>query len=408
MSEQNGTDINRPRISRLAASIEPAPTLAIAAKAKRMRAEGIDVVSFSTGEPDFDTPSPIAEAGVEAIRSGFTHYTDARGIPELREAVATMFTEEYGVTTDPDRTLVSAGGKQSIFFLLAAILDPGDEVIVQAPYWVSYPSMVRLNGGVPRIVDTTLESSYKMSSESLRGAINGRSRCLILNSPCNPTGTMYSEEEIRELVGIAVDHGLYVLSDELYAILRYDDHAHFSPGSVDAYADHILTVNGVSKAWAMTGWRIGFATGPADVLAAAGAMQSQVASNPCSISQKAALLAVRDGHDAAVSMKDAFDRRRKLMASKLDEIPDLGWTMPAGAFYFFVDCAPFIGKAFGSTLEIAASLLETEAVAIVPGEAFGAPTGFRLSYACSDEDIVRGMDRLSVGLKRIATANAAR
>ena len=393
------------RLSRRAAAISPAPTLAIAAKAKRMAAKGIDVISFSTGEPDFDTPTLIADAGIDAIRGGKTHYTDARGTPALRQAVASMFQREHGIESDPERVLVSAGGKQSIFYLLASILDPGDEVVLQAPYWVSYPSMISINDGTPVVVETSVAAGFKMSASDLENAMTEQTKCIILNSPSNPTGAMYTEGEIRAFVEIARNHDCFLLSDELYARIIYGEVSHYSPASDATAADRILTVNGVSKSWAMTGWRIGFATGPADVIAAAGAIQSQVASNPCSISQAAAVTAIEQGDEEAERLRQAFEVRRTLMAEGLGRIDDVQWTMPDGAFYFFVDISRYFGPQFRDGLAIADSLLEEEALAFVPGIAFGEPSGIRLSYACSNEDIVRGTERLARGLGRIAAAN---
>ncbi len=389
------------RISARAAEIKPAQTLAIAARAKEMIREGIDVVSFSTGEPDFDTPSRVAQAGIDAIKDGFTHYTDASGIPALREAVAHSFTSRNGVPSSAETVLVSSGGKHAIYNVLAAILDPGDEVIIPTPYWVSYPSLVQLNGGVPRLLKTTIENRYKMSPKDLEACVSERTRCIILNSPSNPTGVMYSEEEIRQFAEIAKEHDCYVLSDELYERIIHGSVAHFSIGSIQSIADHVITVNGVSKAWAMTGWRIGYAPGPRDVIKAAAAIQSQTASNPCSISQRAALKAVTDGETEAAELCAAFHRRKSLMLEGLTRIERIRYTEPDGAFYFFVDISGILRGELSSSLQVSERLLEGEALALVPGVAFGDDHGLRLSYACSDEEIVEGMARLKRGLDAI-------
>ena len=389
------------RLSQRASEIRPAPTLAIASRARRMRLEGIDVVSFSTGEPDFDTPESIAAAGIEAIRSGFTHYTDATGIPELRAAVARKFVEENGVPSTAETVMVSSGGKHAIFNVLAAIVDPGDNVIVQSPYWVSYPSLVSILGGTPRILDTTFESGYRMTPEQLRSAIDERTRCIILNSPSNPTGVMYSPDELRTFAEIAREHGCYILSDELYEKIVYGTVEHFSVGSIEGLSDLVITVNGVSKAWAMTGWRIGYATGPADVIRAAGAIQSQTTSNPTSISQVAALAALTDGVDEAERLRQAFERRRGLVLEEMRDIEGFRFVPPDGAFYVYADISRLLGDRFSGSVDFSEYLLVDHAVAVVPGLAFGNDSGIRISYACSDEDIRKGMQRIREGVQRL-------
>ena len=389
------------RLSQRASEIRPAPTLAIASRARRMRLEGIDVVSFSTGEPDFDTPESIAAAGIEAIRSGFTHYTDATGIPELRAAVARKFVEENGVPSTAETVMVSSGGKHAIFNVLAAIVDPGDNVIVQSPYWVSYPSLVSILGGTPRILDTTFESGYRMTPEQLRSAIDERTRCIILNSPSNPTGVMYSPDELRTFAEIAREHGCYILSDELYEKIVYGTVEHFSVGSIEGLSDLVITVNGVSKAWAMTGWRIGYATGPADVIRAAGAIQSQTTSNPTSISQVAALAALTDGVDEAERLRQAFERRRGLILEEMRDIEGFRFVPPDGAFYVYADISRLLGDRFSGSVDFSEYLLVDHAVAVVPGLAFGNDSGIRISYACSDEDIRKGMQRIREGVQRL-------
>ncbi len=389
------------RLSARALEMKPAETLAIAARARQMTKEGIDVISFSTGEPDFDTPVIIADAGVEAIRSGFTHYTDAVGIPELRSAIASCFTERNGIPSSADRVIVSSGGKHAIFNVLAAILDSGDEVLFQTPYWVSYPSLTRINGGIPKPIRTSPATGYKMTPQDVRAAISEKTRCIIINSPSNPTGVMYSEEELRAFAEIAIENNCYLLSDELYERIVYGSVDHFSIGSIPEMENLAITINGVSKSWAMTGWRIGYATGPLDVIKAAGAIQSQTTSNPCSISQKAALKALTDGDNDAIELREAFRTRRDLMREGLQKVEGIKVTEPAGAFYFFVDISNLLGETISSSLDISERLLEDQALALVPGTAFGDDAGLRLSYACSDDDIVRGMERFAQGIARL-------
>ena len=395
------SDKKRDRLSARALSIDEAPTLAIASRANAMRRSGIDVVSFSTGEPDFKTPDEISQAGIDAINEGFTHYTDSNGIAELRDAVATKFREENGLHSTPETVLVSSGGKHSIFNVLSAIVDPGDEVIIPAPYWVSYPSIVSLLGGVPVILPTESRDRYRISNDQLRAALTERTRCVILNSPSNPTGVMYTRDELEAFAATILDSDSYILSDELYEKIIYGTIDHFSIGSMPSASERTITINGVSKAWAMTGWRIGFATGPADVMKAAGAIQSQTTSNASSISQRAALEALRNGAGSCETMRAIFEVRRGLMGEKLGAIPEIAAPIPDGAFYYFVDVSAYLGGEIEGSAQLAEYLLQEHHVAVVPGDAFGDPRGMRLSYACSQEDIVKGMDRITEGLSRL-------
>ena len=389
------------RLSERAKIIKPAQTLAIAARAKGMLKEGIDVVSFSTGEPDFDTPRSISEVGIEAINSGFTHYTDAKGIPELRQAVAEKFQKENGIPSTADTVLVSSGGKHSLFNAMMSIINPGDEVIIPAPYWVSYPEMVSLLGGKPVVINTNAEDRFKISLDQLREAITPATRAMIINSPSNPTGSMYTPDELREMALVAADAGIFVISDELYERIIYGTVEHFSVGSLPELKDLAITVNGVSKAWAMTGWRIGFMTGPEDIMRAASAIQSQTTSNPCSISQKAALEAVVNGKDEAERLRNAFAGRRELMGSLLAEIPGITYPVPDGAFYYYINAESYRSERTPDSIALAEYLLIEHHVALVPGAAFGDDRGFRLSYACSDEDIKKGVERLARGFEEL-------
>ncbi len=368
---------------------------------KRMQSEGIDIISFSTGEPDFPTPDVIKRAALAAIESNFTRYTQSEGIPELRRAAAGKFARDNAIPTDPSQVLISVGGKHSIFNALMAIVDEGDEVIVPAPYWTSYPELVRLVDGIPVILPTTAATRYKLSAEALRAAITPQTRAIILNSPSNPTGVMYSRTELEELAGVIAEAGIYVISDELYEKIIYDHNVHFSIGSIPALAELAVTVNGVSKAFSMTGWRIGYMRGPKDVIAAAARMQSQVTSNPPSISQKAALAALTEITDEVDVMVAAFARRRDLISSLVSEIPDVSFPHPDGAFYLFVDIRSYLCERTPDSVALASYLLREHHVATVPGAAFGDINAIRLSYACSERDIIEGVARLRRGLEEL-------
>lgn len=395
------TDPDLRRLSKRARSISESTTLAIAAETKRMQTEGIHVVSFATGEPDFPTPDLIRQAGIRAIEQNFTRYTQSEGIPELRAAIARKFERDNGIHVEPTQTLVSVGGKHSIYNALSAILDEGDEVIIPAPYWTSYPEMVRLVGGVPVIVETGSETRYKITPEMLRAHITPQSRAVILNSPSNPTGVMYSESELRELGHVIADAGLYVISDELYEKIVYDGNIHFSIGSMPELRDLAITVNGVSKAFSMTGWRIGYMCGPHDVMGAAARIQSQTTSNPTSISQKAALEALTGADDVVVWMSSKFRERRDLIGGLLREIEGVDFPYPDGAFYIFLKVDSLYGPEVPDSTTLASRLLKEHRVATVPGIAFGDDSTIRLSYACSEEDIVEGMSRLRHGLEAL-------
>lgn len=386
------------RLSGRASAVGESATLAVAAEAKRMQADGIHIISFSTGEPDFPTPDVVKQAAIAAIEANFTRYTQSEGIPELRKAVAEKFTRENNIPTLPSEVLVSAGGKHSIFNALMATVDEGDEVILQAPYWTSYPELVRLAGGVPVVLPTTPQQRYKIDADRVRAAITPRTRAIILNSPSNPTGVMYSPDELRAIAGVIAEAGIYVISDELYEKIVYDGNVHFSIGSIPELRDLAITVNGVSKAFAMTGWRIGYMRGPLDVIGAASRMQSQVTSNPASISQRAALAALTQVDGEVERMVAAFSRRRDLISGLVSEIPDLSFPHPDGAFYLFVDISAYLCERVPDDMALASYLLREHHIATVPGSAFGDPTAIRLSYACSESDIIEGVARIRRGL----------
>jgi len=382
-------------------AINESTTLAIAAETKRMQAEGIHVVSFATGEPDFPTPELVKQAGIEAIERNFTRYTQSEGIPELRSAIAAKFGRDNGIDVEASQILVSVGGKHSIFNAMSAILDDGDEVIVPAPYWTSYPEIVRLTGGTPRIVATGQETRYKLTPEMLRSAISPSTRAVILNSPSNPTGVMYTESELRALGQVIADVGLYVLSDELYEKIVYDGNVHFSIGSMEELRHLAITVNGVSKAYSMTGWRIGYMCGPHDVIAAAARIQSQTTSNPTSISQRAALAALTEADGDVARMSARFGQRRDLICNLLREIDGIDFPRPDGAFYILMNVESLFEPKTPDSTALASWLLTNHRVATVPGSAFGDDSTIRLSYACSEEDIVEGMARLRHGLEEL-------
>ena len=387
-------------IAKRAQSIKPSPTLATAAKAKAMKAQGIDVVDFGVGEPDFDTPENVKQAGIKAIQSGFTKYTPAGGTDELKEAVIEKFKRDNNLTYEKSQILISCGAKHSLYNIAEALFDPGDEVIIPSPYWVSYPDQVLLNDATPVIVETTEAEGFKLSAQKLEKAITKKTKALVLNSPSNPTGLAYDKKTLEEIAAIAVKHGIYVISDEIYEKLLYDGFTHFSIASLNPEIKGLtIVVNGVSKSHSMTGWRIGYAAGPKEVITAMANIQSQSTSNPCSISQKAALEALRGPQDFIKTMNVEFDKRRKYMVERLNKIPGISCLMPVGAFYAFPNVAGLYGKSIqGKTIknssDFAAYLLEEAKVALVSGDAFGADPYIRLSYATSLENIQKGLDRI--------------
>jgi aspartate aminotransferase len=387
-------------ISKRAQSIKPSPTLATAAKAKAMKAQGIDVVDFGVGEPDFDTPENVKQAGIKAIQSGFTKYTPAGGTDELKEAVIEKFKRDNNLTYEKPQILISCGAKHSLYNIAEALFDPGDEIIIPSPYWVSYPDQVLLNDATPVIVETTEAEGFKLSAQKLEKAITKKTKALVLNSPSNPTGLAYDRKTLEGIAAIAVKHGIYVISDEIYEKLLYDGFTHVSIASLSQEIKGLtIVVNGVSKSHAMTGWRIGYAAGPKDVITAMANIQSQSTSNPCSISQKAALEALRGPQDFIGTMNVEFDKRRKYMVERLNRIPGISCLMPVGAFYAFPNVAKLYGKSVqGKTMknssDLATYLLEEAKVALVSGDAFGADPYIRLSYATSMENIQKGLDRI--------------
>ena len=371
--------------------VTPSLTLAIDAKAKAMKASGIDICSFSAGEPDFDTPEHIKAAAKQALDEGKTKYGPAAGEPRLRSAIAHKLKSENNLDYSAENVLVTNGGKHSLFNLMQALIDPGDEVIIPAPFWVSYPEMVKLVAGVPIIVNTDAKNSYKITPEQLRGACTPKTRLFILNSPCNPTGVVYTPEEIKALADVVVEKDILVVSDEIYERIVYDGAKHVSIGSFnpEIFARTIIS-NGFAKGYSMTGWRIGYLAGPVELIKATTTIQGHSTSNVCTFAQYGAIAALESSQDCVKEMLSAFTQRRQVMLERLNAMPGLSCAKPDGAFYMFVD----ITKTGLTSLEFCDGLLESQQVAVIPGIAFGADDCIRLSYATSLEIIEKGMERL--------------
>jgi len=371
--------------------VTPSLTLAIAAKAKAMKAEGIDVCSFSAGEPDFDTPEHIKAAAKKALDAGKTKYGPAAGEPRLREAIAHKLRNENNLDYNATNVIVTNGGKHSLFNLMLALIEPGDEVIIPAPYWLSYPEMVKLAGGKAAIVQTDAHSGYKITPDQLRKAITPQTRLFILNSPSNPSGVVYTPSELQSLAEVVVEQDILVVSDEIYEKILYDDAQHVSIGSLGAeiFARSIVS-SGFAKAYSMTGWRLGYLAGAVNLIQAVTTIQGHSTSNVCTFAQYGAIAALEGSQDCVEEMRQAFAKRRQVMLERLNSIPGLSCAKPDGAFYLFVN----ISKSGLSSLEFCDALLESQQVAIIPGIAFGADDHIRLSYATDMASIEKGMDRL--------------
>ena len=379
------------KISQRAASLSPSLTLAIDSKAKQMKAEGQDVVGFGAGEPDFDTPQHIKDAAAKALADGFTKYTPASGIPELRKAIAEKHQRENGLAYKPSQIIVSCGGKHSCFNAVLATCQEGDEVIIPAPYWLSYPEMVKLAGAKPVIVETSDKTEFKVTPAQLRAAITPRTRLFILNSPSNPTGSVYTPEEIKALGDVCVEKGVLIMSDEIYEHLLYDGATHKSVASFSpAHLEHTIVVHGFAKAWSMTGWRLGWCAAPEPIAKAIDAIQSHSTSNATSFAQKGGVAAMTGPQDHLQKWLAEFSKRRGYAFQKLNSIPGISCVNAKGAFYLF----PNIAKTGLKSTEFCARLLETEKVAAVPGIAFGADDYIRISYATSMANIEKGLDRI--------------
>jgi aspartate aminotransferase len=389
------------RISQRIAAIAESQTLAVDAKAKALKAAGEDVIGFGAGEPDFPTPEHVVDAAVAAARDPKNHrYTPAGGLPELKEAIVAKTMRDSGYACRPSQVLVTNGGKHAVFTAFAVLCDEGDEVICPAPYWTTYPEAIALAGGVAKVVDTTVESGFRVTVEQLEAARTDRTKAVLFVSPDNPTGSVYSPAEIVAIGEWALRHGIWVITDEIYEHLTYGPHEFASmPTLVPDLADQCLVLNGVAKTYAMTGWRVGWMIGPDDVMKAAGNFQSHATSNVCNVAQRAALAAVAGDLSAVAMMREAFERRGRTMHRMLSEIPGVTCLEPQGAFYCFPSFESLVGREIAgrvtaSTMELADLVLSEAKVALVPGEAFGAPGFMRLSFALSDDDLVEGITRL--------------
>ena len=391
------------RLQRLA----PSATLAMSQKSSEMKAQGIDVINMSVGEPDFNTPDHIKEAAKKAVDNNFSRYSPVPGYPDLRKAIVAKLKNENGLDYTMNEVLVSNGAKQSVCNTVMALVNDGEEVIIPAPYWVSYPQMVKLAGGMPVIVEAGFDQNFKMTPEQLEAAITPKTRMIILCSPSNPTGSVYSKAELEALSEVIKKHeDLFVLADEIYEHINYIGH-HESIAQFPGMKERSIIVNGVSKAYAMTGWRIGYIAAPEWIVKGCNKLQGQYTSGPCSVSQKAAEFAYISSQECVEQMRQAFERRRDLIVKLAKDIPGLEVNVPEGAFYLFPKCSSFFGKKSGDTVinnssDFAMYLLETAHVATVGGDAFGDPECFRMSYATSDENIIEAMRRIKEALAKLA------
>ncbi|HEY3346095.1 MAG TPA: pyridoxal phosphate-dependent aminotransferase [Nitrospirota bacterium] len=389
-------------------SIKPSPTLAVDAKAKAMKAQGIDVIGFGAGEPDYDTPQNIKDAAIKAIQGGFTKYTPVGGTDELKDAIINKLKTDNGLEYSRAEVIVSTGAKHTLYNIAQALFGPGDEIIIPAPYWVSYPDQALLNEATPVIVQTKEEDGFVLRPEAFEAAITPKTKALILNSPSNPTGLGYGKEALEAIAGIAVKHGIFVISDEIYEKLVFEGFKHVSIASLSPEIKALtLTVNGLSKSHAMTGWRMGYAAGPKEIISAMTNIQSQSTSNTCSITQKAAVEALNGPQDAVETMRLEFDKRRKYIVGRLNAIPGVVCPTPKGAFYAFPRVSSYFGKSFedkaiNGSSDLAAYLLDNAKVAVVAGEAFGAEGYIRLSYATSMANIEKGIDRIAAALAALS------
>ncbi|MDC3021387.1 pyridoxal phosphate-dependent aminotransferase [Pelagibacteraceae bacterium] len=377
--------------------IKPSPTIAVTSKAREMRAAGKDVIGLGAGEPDFDTPDNIKDAAIEAIKRGETKYTAVDGTPKLKKAIQGKFTRENNLSYELDQISVGTGGKQVLYNVFMATLNPGDEVIIPAPYWVSYPDMVLLAGGKPKIVKCSEKNEFKITPNELKKAIGKKTKWLIINSPSNPTGSCYTKNEIEELSKILIKNkNVYILSDDIYEHITYDDFKFFTIAQIKALKDRTLTMNGVSKSYSMTGWRIGYGAGPKDIIKAVAKIQSQSTTNPSSISQAAAVEALNGTQDFIKTRSDSFKERRDYVVDTLNSINGLSCLKPSGAFYVFPNCKKLLGKKtkLKTDKEFVEKLLEKAEVAVVQGSAFGLDGYFRISYATSMENLKKALDRI--------------
>lgn len=394
-------------LSKKAQAVKPSSTLAITAKAKELKSQGIDVVGFGAGEPDFDTPDNINEAAIKAIHDGFTKYTDASGILELKQAVCRKFEAFNKLSYKPAQIVISNGGKHSLTNVFEAILNPGDEVIIPAPYWLSYPEIVKLSDGVPVYIKASKEQNYKVSAEQIKAACTNRTKALILNTPSNPTGMIYTREELQAIADVVVEKDIYVVSDEMYENLIYGEVEHISIASLgEEIYKRTITCSGVAKSYSMTGWRIGYTGSSAEIAKLMGSVQSHQTSNPNSIAQKAALEAITGPQDRVTAMAEEFNRRRLYIVDKIAAMPLVDAITPEGAFYIFVDFSKVLEKEYkGSEIDttdkLAEILISDYNIAVVPCGDFGFDDHVRFSYAVSQEQLQKGMERLEAFLKSL-------
>jgi aspartate aminotransferase len=387
-------------ISKVVQKIKPSATLTISAKVKQLKSEGISIIGFSAGEPDFDTPEEIKASAIESLKSGFTKYTPTSGIIELKEAICEKFSKENNINYSPQQVLVSCGAKHVIYNCLLALCDDDDEVLIPAPYWVSYPEQVVLARGKSVFIDSSDENDFKITKTDIERHITDKTKVLIINSPSNPTGSVYTKSELFDIVSCAVDAGLYVISDEIYEKILYDGVEHFSPASFgDKFLEKVITVNGFSKAFSMTGWRLGYAAGPTDIIKAATLIQDHSTSCPSSFSQQAAVTALRGDGKATSNMVKEFDKRRQYIVERLNNIDGITCMLPKGAFYVFPNISglynrDICGQIATNSMELTNLILEKARIAFVPGECFGSDLHVRISYATSMENIQEGMNRL--------------
>ncbi len=392
-------------LSNVAATAEPSATLSLNSLAKQLAAGGEDVVSFTVGEPDFDTPENIKQAAIRAIEAGYTKYSPAPGFPDLREAIADDFKKSNGLDYSPKQVLVSNGAKQALYLLMLCVLDPGDQIILPAPYWPSYADQAKACGAEPIVVDCT-NTELKLPPRALEEAAGPKTKIVMINTPSNPTGMVYSKKELQALAEVAEQKDLWIFSDEVYEKLVYDGFSHVSMAALsDEIYNRTVTFNAVSKTYAMTGWRIGYAAGPEDIITAAGRLQSNLTSGPNSIAQKAALEAITGDQSAVNEMRAKFDSRRTMLVDGLNDIEGVECKKPTGAFYAFPDCSGLMNTTYGdknvqSSMDLSKALLETVRLAVVPGSPFGAEGYLRFSYAVSENDIQKGLARLRDFIER--------
>ena len=389
-------------------AIKPSATLTLSSKAKALKAQGLDVVDLSTGEPDFDTPEIAKRAARQAIREGFTKYTTTSGIEELKTAIAEKLQNENGLIYDTSQIIVSCGAKHTLYNIAQVLFGPGDEVMIPSPYWVTFPDQVRLSGATPIFIKTNEQDGFQIHPEAFKAHLTRKTKAIILNSPCNPTGSAYDKKTLEEVADIVIAQGLYVISDEIYEPFVYDGFRHTSIAAISqAIQQRTLLVNGISKAYAMTGWRIGYAAGSKEIITAMNTLQSQSTSNPTSISQKSAVTALKKGKSFTKIMVIEFDRRRRYIVERLNKLPGFSCTLPRGAFYAFPNISNLYGKYYrdktlSNSTDVAEFFLEEAKVVVVPGDPFGAPDHIRISYAASIDELAKALDRIQAVLQTLA------